>query len=88
MNEKNKLELPEDFRAKDETSFTDTAVFRSEVTRRLDLLVEAEKFNRQVRARETKEPEAHGDTAAVKVYSFVKKPGGLTNRVLGWFRSK
>ncbi|MFL2545912.1 MAG: hypothetical protein ACJ0SL_00880 [Candidatus Rariloculaceae bacterium] len=87
MNEKNKLELPEELREEDETSFTDTAVFRGEVTRRLDLLVEADKYNRQFGAGETEEPEAHGDTATVKLYSYVKKPVGLKKLLLDWLKN-
>jgi len=88
MNEKIKLASPEEFREKDDTSVTDSAVFHSEVTTKLDLLVKVDKFNRQVRASKTEEPEAHGDTSAIRVYSFVQKRLGLKKLVSDWFRNK
>ena len=88
MGDKARIDLPDELDSNDETNVTDERAFHGELTRKLNMLLDISKVDREIEARETQDPEATEDTSVVKTYRFVKKRVGLKKLVLDRFTKK
>ncbi len=87
-DDKDKIDVPDEFDLKNELDFTDTGVLHGELTRKLNILADISKLERQIEDRKSEDPETLGDESAIKTYEFVKTRVGLKKLVLDRFRKK